>query len=81
MVTRHSRAGKCTDNAVMERFFRSLKYEHIYRQKYQTFNEAILNISDYIERYYNHQRLHSTLGYLSPVMFEHQHIKMKEQIN
>ncbi|KAE9526399.1 IS3 family transposase [Testudinibacter aquarius] len=81
MVASQSRAGKCTDNAVTERFFRSLKCERVHRQNYRTFDEALLNIADYIERYYNHQRLHSTLGYLSPVMFERQKANTKMLFN
>ncbi len=72
MVASQNRPGHCTDNAVTERFFRSLKSERVYRQCYETHEEGMLNIADYIERYYNHYRLHSTLDYLSPVMFERQ---------
>ncbi|KYK83215.1 transposase, partial [Aggregatibacter actinomycetemcomitans serotype d str. SA2200] len=52
-----SRAGKCTDNAVMERFFRSLKTEKLYRENYATKTAALLGIAEYIEDFYNPKRL------------------------
>ncbi|UJB32721.1 transposase [Chromobacterium sp. Beijing] len=65
----HSRAGNCWDNAAMESFFRSLKAERVYLTRYRSYDEARWDIFDYI-RFYNHQRRHSTLGYLSPIEFE-----------
>ncbi|WP_227106138.1 IS3 family transposase [Chromobacterium rhizoryzae] len=65
----HSRAGNCWDNAAMESFFRSLKAEWVYLTRYRSYDEARWDIFDYI-RFYNHQRRHSTLGYLSPIEFE-----------
>lgn len=64
-----SRTGNCYDNAVMESFFATLKGECAYRQ-FTTKSEARLTIFEYIEVWYNRQRLHSSLGYLSPVDFE-----------
>jgi len=65
-----SAKGYCYDNAVMESFFHTLKTEHIYLHDYQTRKEAALSIFEYIEVFYNRQRMHSTLNYLSPVEFE-----------
>jgi putative transposase len=65
-----SRNGDCWDNAVMESFFSSLKTERTSRKNYQTRDEARADVFDYIERFYNPRRRHSTLGYLSPIDFE-----------
>lgn len=65
-----SRKGNCWDNAVVERFFGSLKSECITGKKYFTRHEAKADIIDYIEMFYNSYRLHSTLGYLSPLSYE-----------
>ncbi len=65
-----SRAGDCYDNAPMESFFSTLKCEHVHFQNYQTRQEAITDIFSYIVGFYNRQRLHSSLGYLSPEEFE-----------
>jgi transposase InsO family protein len=65
-----SRRGNCWDNAVAESFFATLKVELLYRKSWPTKQEAREEIADYIERFYNPQRLHSTLGYLSPEDFE-----------
>lgn len=65
-----SRKGNCWDNAVMERFFGSLKSERTDNKIYLTRNEAKIDVIDYIEMFYNSIRLHSTLNYLSPVQFE-----------
>jgi len=65
-----SRAGDCWDNAVVESFFHTLKVERVHERRYHTWEEAHADVADYIERFYNRQRRHSTLGYLSPAMFE-----------
>jgi putative transposase len=65
-----SRAGNVWDNAAMESFFSSLKTERISGRTYRTRNEAKADVFDYIERFYNQRRRHSTLGYKSPVEFE-----------
>lgn len=54
----------------MESFFSSLKTERIARKIYRTRNEAKADVLDYIERFYNTTRRHSTIGYVSPVEFE-----------
>jgi putative transposase len=65
-----SRSGNVWDNAAMESFFSSLKTERTARKVYSTRDEAKADVFDYIERFYNPRRRHSTLGYLSPVEFE-----------
>ena len=65
-----SRKGNCWDNAVMERFWGSLKSERTDGCIYLTREEAKADVIDYIEMFYNSVRLHSTLGYVSPVQFE-----------
>jgi len=56
-------------NAAIESFFSWLKTERIARKNYRTRNEAKADVSDYIERFYDPTRRHSTIGYLSPVEF------------
>lgn len=72
MVQSMSRKGNCWDNACMESFFGSLKLE-CYDKLFKSRKQARLAIFEYIEGFYNRQRLHSTLGYLSPEQFEQQH--------
>ena len=60
------------DNAVMERFFLNLKTERVWQKDYANHAEATQDVADYIVNFYNAQRLHSTLGNLSPIAFEHQ---------
>lgn len=67
-----SRSGNCWDNSAMESFFKSLKTERTDRKVYRSRAEAKADVFDYIERFYNARRRHSTLGYLSPVQFEQQ---------
>jgi transposase InsO family protein len=67
-----SRKGNCYDNAVMESFFASLKKELVHQADYKTRAEARQSLFEYIEVFYNQQRLHSTLGYLSPAEYERQ---------
>lgn len=70
IVCSMSRRGDCWDNAAMESFFSSLKTERTSRKRYATRDEARADVFDYVERFYNPRRRHSTLGYLSPVQFE-----------
>lgn len=78
LLTRHelqasmSRKGNCWDNAVMERFFLNLKMERVWQRDYANHAEAIRDVTDYIVAFYNSTRLHSTLGYLPPNVFESQ---------
>ena len=67
-----SRSGNVWDNAAMESFFSSLKTERTARKVYRTRDDARADVFDYIERFYNPRRRHSTLGYLSPIAFEEQ---------
>jgi putative transposase len=64
--------GCCYDNAAMESLYHTLKTEHIYFEHYNTREEARRSIFEYVEVFYNRQRRHSTLGYVSPVTFEKQ---------
>jgi putative transposase len=65
-----SRSGNVWDNSVMESFFSTLKIERCHRQHYATRHAARTDIFDYIERFYNPTRRHSTLGNVSPVAYE-----------
>ena len=71
-----SRKGDCWDNAPVESFFGTLKRELIFHRKYLTRFHARQNIFDYIERFYNRRRLHSTLGYKSPAAYEAAYFKL-----
>jgi hypothetical protein len=66
------RIGNCYDNAAMESFFATLKTELVRGQPFNTRQEAKQALFDYIEIFYNRQRLHSSLGYRSPVDYEAQ---------
>ena len=68
-----SRKGNCWDNAVVESFFATLKRELLEDKPYATRDDAQLSIFEYIEGWYNPKRLHSTLGYVSPIEFEAKH--------
>jgi transposase InsO family protein len=72
MVQSMSGTGNCYDNAITETFFHTLKTELIYWERFETREEARSKIFEYIEVFYNRQRLHSSLGYLTPVGFEQQ---------
>jgi putative transposase len=67
-----SRRGNCYDNAPMESFWGTLKNELVYHQHYSTREQAIREITEYIEIFYNRQRRQKKLGYLSPVVYEQQ---------
>ncbi len=66
--------GRCYDNIIMERFWRSLKQENIYPSRYKTITEARVGIDEYINTY-NTKRLHSSIGYMPPLKFYNQEIK------
>ena len=74
-----SRKGNCWDNAVAESFFHTLKTELIYHQKFQTKAQANQAIFEYIEVFYNRQRIHSANNNLSPVAFEEKML-LNEQV-
>lgn len=67
-----SRAGNVWDNSAMESFFSSLKTERLARKTFRTRDEIRAEVFDYVERFYNPVRRHSTLGYVSPIDFEKQ---------
>jgi transposase InsO family protein len=67
-----SRTGNCYDNAAKESFFHTLKTELVHHEHYRTRAEARASVFEYIETFYNRERLHSTLGYCSPIEFENQ---------
>ena len=70
LIPSMSRKGNCWDNAVMESFFSTMKIERCHRTHYATREAARADIFDYIERFYNPIRRHSTLGNRSPINFE-----------
>ena len=72
-----SRKGNCYDNAITETFFHTLKVELVYQKQFATRQEAEMEIFKYIEIFYNRQRLHSSLNYLSPVDYEKQYFLNK----
>jgi len=74
MIPSMSRKGDCYDNAVAESFFASLKNELTWHRTFQSRDQARSAIFDYIEVFYNRQRLHQTLGYVSPARYEQQHV-------
>jgi len=65
-----SRSGDVWDNSAMESFFSTLKTERVHRKVYRTRDEAKADVFDYVERFYNPRRRHSTIGYLSPAEYE-----------
>jgi transposase InsO family protein len=75
MLSSMSRAGNCYDNAVVERFFRSLKSECTSHYLFETRGQAKQVVIDYILMFYNSNRLHSYLGYQSPMQYEQAYLK------
>lgn len=69
MTASMSRKGNCWDNAPTESFFNSLKNERVHGTVYATRQQAMADVFQYIEGFYNRRRRHSTLGYCSPVEF------------
>ena len=70
MIQSMSRKANCWDNSPMESFFKTLKVERIYQVRYTTRAQARLDIVNWIEGFYNGQRLHSSIGYRAPVQRE-----------
>jgi len=73
VVCSMSRRGNCWDNAVAESFFSTLKIELVHDADWATHAAARADVAQYLEIFYNTQRMHSVLGYVSPVAFERQH--------
>lgn len=73
-----SGTGNCYDNAMMESFFHSLKMECIYPNGFRTASETKSSLFEYIEKFYNRERRHSSLGYLSPATFELNYYKAQK---
>jgi putative transposase len=71
-----SRKGNCYDNAPMESFWGTLKSELVHHRRYETRTEAVEEITEYIEIFYNRQRSQERLGYLSPAAYERQFYEM-----
>jgi len=75
-----SRTGNPYDNAVAESFMRTLKCEEVYLTSYRDRDDALLRIEDFLNRIYNCERLHSTLGYLTPAAYEAKVCKQNREI-
>ena len=67
MVQSMSRRGNCWDNSAMESFFKTLKVELVHQQTYETRAQARTDIVNWIEGFYNRQRIHSSIGYASRI--------------
>ena len=65
-----SKKGNPYDNAFAESFINTLKIEEVYRNEYESFEDALRNIWHFIEDVHNQKRLHSAMGYKSPIQFE-----------
>jgi len=76
MISSMSRSGNCLDNAVAERFFRTLKTECLTNWRNMSAQEVRHDIVDYIEMFYNHERLHSFTGYLIPNDYEKSRVSL-----
>lgn len=70
LVASMGSTGSCYDNAITETFFHTLKNELVYLTKFETRDQAQMELFDYIEIFYNRQRRHSAINYLSPAEYE-----------
>jgi putative transposase len=70
IISSMSGKGNCFGNAITESFFATLKTELVYLERFETREEARLKIFDFIEVFYNRRRIHSSIGYKSPIDFE-----------
>ena len=80
MLCSMSRKGNCWDNAPTESWFGSFKNERVYGERFETRHEMKAMAFEYIEVFYNRKRLHSTLGYKSPMQFLSNWIKTQQQV-
>ncbi|MFO3428893.1 IS3 family transposase, partial [Legionella pneumophila serogroup 10] len=80
LVGSMSKKGDCWDNSVAESFFSRLKDELVHWRNYQTRREAKQDILDYMTMFYNNQRLHSSLDYLSPNQFENRYWGLMKKV-
>jgi len=81
LIASMSRRGNAYDNAPMESFYSTLKRELIHRARYATRDQAQAAVFEYIEVFYNRQRLHSALGYQAPAEFEARHETAKTSVH
>ena len=70
VVQSMSRKANCWDNSPMESFFKTLKVELVHQLRYATLAQARLDLNDWIEGFYNHRRMHSSIGYKTPAAAE-----------
>ena len=79
MIQSMSRKGNCYDNAPMESFWGTLKVELVHHKRYETRAQAIQEITEYIEIFYNRMRRHSSLGNISPAVFRQRYCLQQEK--